>query len=102
MDHALLPMVENRVFDDIKVGDKASVTRLIKADDIALFSLISGDINPAHLDPEFAATDMFHHIISQGRADGGADLRSARDQAAGAWHDLSGPGFAISRAGQPW
>jgi phosphate acetyltransferase/phosphate butyryltransferase len=66
MNHISSPMVENRVFDDIAVGDQASVTRKIKLEDIALFSLISGDINPAHLDPEFAATDMFHHIISQG------------------------------------
>jgi phosphate acetyltransferase len=60
------PVVENQVFDSIAVGDKASVTRLITLQDIELFSVISGDINPAHLDPEYAATDMFHHIISQG------------------------------------
>jgi phosphate acetyltransferase len=61
-----VPMVENQVFDAIAIGDKASVTRLITLQDIELFSFISGDTNPAHLDPEYAATDMFHHIISQG------------------------------------
>jgi phosphate acetyltransferase len=61
-----VPMVENQVFDAIAIGDHASVTRLISLQDIELFSFISGDINPAHLDPEYAATDMFHHIISQG------------------------------------
>lgn len=65
MDIAV-PMVENQVFDAIAVGDKASVTRLITLQDIELFSVVSGDINPAHLDPGYAATDMFHHIISQG------------------------------------
>jgi phosphate acetyltransferase len=59
-------IIENRVFDDIAIGDQASVTRRIRPEDIELFSLISGDINPAHLDPDFASTDMFHHIISQG------------------------------------
>jgi phosphate acetyltransferase/phosphate butyryltransferase len=59
-------LLENRVFDDIAVGDSASLTREITLDDIALFSVISGDVNPAHLDPEYAAADMFHHIIAQG------------------------------------
>jgi phosphate acetyltransferase/phosphate butyryltransferase len=60
------PMLENRVFDDIAIGDTASLSRRVSLQDIELFSLVSGDINPAHLDPEYAATDMFHHIISQG------------------------------------
>ncbi len=58
--------LENRVFDELAIGQSASLTREITADDIALFSVISGDINPAHLDPDYAATDMFHHIIAQG------------------------------------
>ena len=59
-------LLENRIFDDIALGDSASMTRQITLDDIALFSVISGDINPAHLDAEYAATDLFHHIIAQG------------------------------------
>jgi phosphate acetyltransferase/phosphate butyryltransferase len=58
--------IENRVFDDIAIGDTASLSRRVTQQDIELFSIISGDINPAHLDAEYAATDMFHHIISQG------------------------------------
>lgn len=59
-------LLENRLFADIKLGDSASLTRKVTQDDITLFSAISGDINPAHLDAEYAATDMFHHIIAQG------------------------------------
>ena len=69
MNDMLMPrpvMIENHVFDEIELGDHASVSRTIRPEDIELFSVISGDINPAHLDPEFASTDMFHHIISQG------------------------------------
>ncbi len=58
--------LENRVFDDLRLGDAASLSRQITLDDIALFAVISGDINPAHLDAEYAATDLFHHIIAQG------------------------------------
>ncbi len=59
-------LLENRVFDEIKVGESASLTRKITLDDVALFAVISGDINPAHLDAGYAATDLFHHIIAQG------------------------------------
>lgn len=59
-------LLENRVFDDIAVGASASMEKTITLDDIALFSVISGDINPAHLDADYAATDLFHHIIAQG------------------------------------
>jgi phosphate acetyltransferase len=61
-----IEQLENRVFDEIELGESASLTRQITLDDIALFSVISGDINPAHLDAEYAATDLFHHIIAQG------------------------------------
>jgi len=63
---AAVAMIENRVFDEIGIGDTASVTRSIRLEDIELFAVITGDINPAHLDPEYASTDMFHHIVSQG------------------------------------
>ena len=65
--HTIAPAtLDNRLFDEIAVGDQASVTRTIRAEDIELFSVISGDINPAHLDPVFASTDPFHRIVSQG------------------------------------
>ena len=59
-------LLENRVFGEIALGDSASVRKTITLDDIALFSVISGDINPAHLDADYAAGDLFHHIIAQG------------------------------------
>ncbi len=59
-------MIENRTFDEISVGESASVSRTLTADDIALFATVSGDVNPAHVDPDYAATDMFHHVIAHG------------------------------------
>lgn len=58
--------IENRIFDELKVGDSAHMTRTLTFDDIALYAVVSGDINPAHMDPEYARGDMFHHIIVQG------------------------------------
>jgi len=59
-------LIENRIFNEIAIGDTASLSRRISLQDVELFAVISGDINPAHLDPGYAATDMFHHIIAQG------------------------------------
>ncbi|HVY17820.1 MAG TPA: bifunctional enoyl-CoA hydratase/phosphate acetyltransferase [Rhodopila sp.] len=58
--------IENRTFAEIAVGDTASVTRTLTVEDIELFAVVSGDVNPAHLDPGYAATDMFHRIIAHG------------------------------------
>jgi phosphate butyryltransferase len=64
-------MIENRTFDEIMVGDSASLSRTLGEREIQLFALASGDVNPAHMDPEYAATDMFHHVIAHGLWGGG-------------------------------
>jgi len=58
--------LENRTFDEIKVGDSASLTRTLTEKDIQVFAIMSGDINPAHVDAEYAKSDMFHEIIGHG------------------------------------
>ena len=55
--------LKNRTFDEIKLGDAASLTRLVSVDDPQLFAAVSGDVNPAHLDPKYAATDAFGHVV---------------------------------------
>lgn len=40
---------ENRTFSQLKVGDKAQVTRLCTVDDLYAFASASGDHNPLHL-----------------------------------------------------
>jgi len=59
-------MIENRTFDEIVVGESASLSRTMSQRDIDLFAVISGDVNPAHMDPAYAATDMFHRVIAHG------------------------------------
>jgi len=60
------PCIENRTFDEISVGDEASLSRTLAWRDIELFAAMSGDVNPAHVDAEFAKNDMFHKIIAHG------------------------------------
>ena len=64
-------MIENRTFDEIKVGDTASISRTLTEEDIQLFALVSGDVNPAHMDADYAATDMFRRVIAHGLWGGG-------------------------------
>ncbi|MDM0122735.1 bifunctional enoyl-CoA hydratase/phosphate acetyltransferase [Variovorax arabinosiphilus] len=61
-----LAIVRNRTFDEIAVGDSASIERTLKAEDIQLFAVMSGDVNPAHLDAEYAASTRFHGVIAHG------------------------------------
>jgi len=64
-------MIENRTFDEIAPGDSASIMRTLTAADIELFAVVSGDINPSHLDPVYAKTDFFHRVVAHGMWGGG-------------------------------
>ena len=48
------------------VGDKASRTRRIRREDIALFTELTGDRNPLHYDEALAARSRFGGVIVQG------------------------------------
>ncbi|MEA1903313.1 MAG: MaoC family dehydratase [Actinomycetota bacterium] len=50
----------------MKVGDKASRTRLVTARDIELFTEITGDRNPLHYDVAAAESSRFGGIVVQG------------------------------------
>jgi phosphotransacetylase/acyl dehydratase len=67
--------IENKTFDEIKIGDSANLKRVLTAKDIELFAIVSGDINPAHLDEKYASTTRFTKVIGHGMW--GASLISA-------------------------
>ena len=48
------------------VGDKASRTRTVRLEDIALFTELTGDRNPLHYDEAVAARSRFGGLIVQG------------------------------------
>lgn len=58
--------IENVTFDEIRIGDSASLKRVLTREDIQLFAVMSGDVNPAHLDDEYARSEMFRKIIAHG------------------------------------
>ncbi len=65
---AIIPQIRltNRTFDELEIGESASLTRFVSEDDIKLFAATSGDVNPAHLDAAYAATDIFGHVVIHG------------------------------------
>lgn len=50
----------------LEVGESADYTRTIEAEDIAAFARISGDDDPVHTDPDFAARTAFGRCIAHG------------------------------------
>ena len=65
-DQSQAAPIRNRTFDELVVGDSAELSSVLTQRDIGLFALVSGDVNPAHLDPDFAGRSRFHGIIGHG------------------------------------
>ena len=51
----------------VKIGDPlVSVERTVTQDGIGQYAEASGDFNPLHLDPEFAATTHYGRVVAHG------------------------------------
>ncbi len=53
-------------FEDLSVGQTATMTRAVSEADITAFAAVSGDNNPVHLDEAFAQSTMFKGRIAHG------------------------------------
>jgi 3-hydroxybutyryl-CoA dehydratase len=73
-------------FDDIAIGRKQVTTRKMTAAEIDAFARLSGDLNPLHMDQEFAAHSPFGQRVAHGILT--AAVVSMAHTA------LTGPGFA--------
>jgi phosphate acetyltransferase len=56
----------NKTFDEIHVGDSASLTRTLMPEDVKLFAILTGDVNPAVVDPKYSESGMFREVIAHG------------------------------------
>ena len=59
-------LIENFTYDEITLGQSARLLRTLTLADIQAFAAVSGDTNPAHLDPAFANDTLFHGVIAHG------------------------------------
>lgn len=53
-------------YESIQVGDSFTYDRTVTAEDVRLFADVSGDDNPLHIDPSYAATTQFGQPIVHG------------------------------------
>ncbi len=51
-------MLENKTFDEIQVGDSASMIRTLQKDDIETWAAVTGNINPVFVDQALAKQDI--------------------------------------------
>lgn len=58
--------LENLTYDELQVGQSARLLRTLTQADIQAFAAVSGDTNPAHLNPEYANATLFHGVIAHG------------------------------------
>ena len=58
--------VAERAYDDIELGETASITKMISEADVVNFAGIIGDFNPLHVNPEYAKNSMFGERICHG------------------------------------
>ena len=53
-------------FYDIKIGDSFSFERVISGEDVDLFSRLTGDFNPLHMDGDYASKAGFNGRVVHG------------------------------------
>lgn len=64
-------MARNVRYEDIHVGDKASLTKTISEYDVYAFAGVTGDFNPVHVNAEFAKNSLFKQRIAHGMISAG-------------------------------
>ena len=58
--------LENVTYDELKIGQSARLLRTLTLADIQAFAAVSGDTNPAHLDPAYANDTLLHGVVAHG------------------------------------
>jgi 3-hydroxybutyryl-CoA dehydratase len=66
-----VPKGDGLKFEDLSVAMVGSYTRTVTERDLFTFCEVSGDSNPVHLDPEYAAKTMFKQRIAHGMLSAG-------------------------------
>jgi 3-hydroxybutyryl-CoA dehydratase len=53
-------------FEDLEIGQEASLSRTVTEADIVAYAALSGDYNPVHIDPVYASKTLFKERIAHG------------------------------------
>jgi phosphate acetyltransferase len=79
-------MIHNRTFAEIKIGDSATFTRTCSMQDVELFGVATGDVNPTHYSVESAEKFANHRKVVAHSMWGGSLLSALLG------NELPGPG----------
>lgn len=79
-------MITNKTFEEMNIGDTASMERTLTKRDVDMFAVMSGDMNPTHLSDEYAQLLLNRKKVSGHSMWGGALISSLLG------NDLPGPG----------
>jgi len=58
-------LLENKTFDEIKIGDTASITKTLTKADIEKFAALTGDLDPSHLNSDYVEKYNSGHLTAQ-------------------------------------
>jgi len=61
-----LKMLKSIPYDELEIGQTATFSKTLTETDLVLFAHASGDVNPVHLDEEFAKKTPFKTRIAHG------------------------------------
>jgi len=64
-------MSEGLSIEQMKVGQSATMGKTVTEADVVMFAGVTGDLNPAHIDAEYAASSMFKERIAHGMLSAG-------------------------------
>jgi len=59
-------MLHGKTIDQLNIGDRASISKLITERDVIRFAELTGDINPIHMDKLYAEQTDFGERIAHG------------------------------------
>lgn len=60
----------NYTYDEITIGQSATYSKRVEENDVRLFAAVSGDVNPLHLDADYATSTEFGEPIAHGMLTG--------------------------------
>jgi 3-hydroxybutyryl-CoA dehydratase len=79
-----------RTVDELTVGDRASVSKIVSETDIHLYIGMTGDLNPLYTDESYAATQRYHERVAPGALTAGLVVAVISTR-------LPGPGTILER-----
>jgi 3-hydroxybutyryl-CoA dehydratase len=61
-----MPIIENITYNELDLGDNATLTKTLTDEELVLFAAVSGDVNPVSLDTELAKKSVYKERIGYG------------------------------------